>query len=156
MSDFGWSTIVADLRVLPDVEVLVVQFLLDQADVDDICGEQVVTTLPKDNKTFPAVRVAQFDDRLVTTQPLHVVRTSLQIDAWGGPKRLAKKLAETCRAALHASLRGVHDEGVVTGIATSGMRYLPDPSVPTENGAERPRWLFVATVTSHPLPAGGS
>lgn len=144
----------ADLVTMPDVEVLVVQFLLDVDDVTDLCGENIYSTLPKD-KTWPAVRVVQFDDEPVYVRPLHLVRSSLQIDAWAGPKRTAKRLAESCRAALQ-TLRGVRDEGVVTRVETRGMRYEPDPTVPTEHGADRPRWLFVADVWAHPLPDAGS
>lgn len=138
-----------------DVEQLVVQFLLDQPEITDLVDQRVVTELPKD-KEFPAIRVTQFDDEQASEPVLWLTLTRLQFDVWGGPKKLARTIADTVRAVLAARLPGGHPEGVVTGVAVRGLDTTPDDTVPTSNGRARPRCRFDVHVWSHPSPIPGS
>lgn len=136
----------ADLVVLPDVERLVVDFLLDQSEVTDIAGAgHVFTTLPKEKPEYFA-RVLQFNDQR-RQNALHLVRVSLQVEFYGGAKRTAKRGAETCRALMETRLPGDYGDAVVTAVRTFGMRYEPDEVFTPA----RPRWLFAAEVTGHPV-----
>jgi hypothetical protein len=115
-----------------------------------IVGTEVVTALRKD-QPYPAVRIEQFADRLVTTTPRWLVATSLQVSAYGGPKAQAWQAAETARALLVDRFVGAHTypgglTGTITHVAASGARDIPDDTF----APARPRWIFTATVFAHP------
>lgn len=135
----------SDLVLLPNVEGLVSTFLGAHPAVDALADGRVYTVIPK-APTWPLVRVHQWDDQPTVRRPLHHVATYLQIDAFGGSKIQAWRLAETCRAALVADLPGIHDEGVVTGVDVSSLADDPDDSY----APAKPRWRFDAVVYSHP------
>jgi hypothetical protein len=137
------------VQLLPDVEKLVIQFLLDQAEVTDICDTEIYSVLPKE-KDWPALRVTRFGGVPVLQRPLYLDAATLQIDAFGGPKRQAWLLAETCRAVMADRLPGSHDEGQVTNVAFGALAYVPDVTFEPA----KPRYLFTVTVTVHPLPNG--
>lgn len=131
----------------PDIQRLVIDFLLDQ----DTADGRVYSALPK-TKVWPAVRVTQFNDQPVTQRPLHLVATSLTVEAFAGPKKTAHDLAVACRTALHDSLVGTHDDAVVSAVDSFGLRDEPDETfTPALN-----RWLFTLTVHAHPLASVGS
>lgn len=132
--------------VLPDVEQLVVDFLLDQSEIDAIADDHVVTELPKDKPDY-MVRVHQFNTLRQGGDGRHIATAVLQIEAYGGAKKTAKTLLETCFGTMHARMVGVHDEGVVTGVSQAyGLRSEPD----TTFQPARPRWLGIIEVTVHP------
>lgn len=137
------------VTLLPDVEKLVIGFLLDQDEVTDIAGTSVYSVLPKD-KDWPALRVTRFGGLPVLSRPLHLDAATLQIDAFGGPKRQAWLLAETARAVMAERLPGSHDEGQVTAVNFGAFAYVPDVTF----DPAQPRYLFTATVYVHPLPNG--
>lgn len=132
--------------LLPEVEGLVRTFLEGRTEMVALVGSRVYTALPKD-VVFPAVRVTQFDDIKITQRPLWVVRSSMQVEAWGGTKAQAFTAAATAQACLADGLEGVHVRGVVTGVTFGAMRDLPDVAY----SPAKPRWLFTAYVTSHPV-----
>lgn len=137
---------------LPDLQQIVIEFLLSCEDVTDFFTtepfDRVYSQFPK-TKVWPAVRVTQFNDQPVRQNPLHIIRASLQIEAFGGRKKTAKRLAETCRSLLHSDLPDTYDDGVITNVESFGMRDLPDETFTPA----QPRWLFVAVVTAHAVPA---
>jgi hypothetical protein len=153
---------VTDLILLPDVEQLVADFLLDQAEILEFFDlavdnngnpianpktDRVYTELPSTAR-WPAVRVSRFTG---TPRPGRIAwldQAFLQIDAFGGPKKLARRLGETCRAALDQRLPGVHALGVVTGVRTLSFGYHPDDTYQPA----RPKYDFVAVITLHPNP----
>lgn len=134
------------LTLLPNVEGLVSRFLQDHAAMVALIDDRTYTVLPK-SPTWPALRVAQFDDQPAGQRPLHHVAYSLQLDAFGGTKAQAWTLASTARAALAADLPGIHDDGIVTGVDTRGLSDDPDETY----APAKPRWRFVAVVYAHPL-----
>lgn len=143
-----------DIVLMPDIEQLVVGFLLDQSELASV-DERIYTELPKE-KVFPAVRVHQFNDAQATERTLWLMRYSLQIDVWGGTKNQARDIADTIRALLDARVVGTHAEGVVSGVITRGLDTTADGTVPTKDGKARPRCRFDVDIWAHPAPDVGS
>lgn len=140
-----------DLALLPDVEQLLSAFLRDQDEITAIVGQRVYTELPA-TKVYPLVRLTRFGGSPVFDRPLYLDRAQLQIDCYGGPKRLANELAETCRAVMAARLPGVYDEAAVTAVGFGALTYLADDTFEPA----KPRFLSTISVTLHPLPLVGS
>lgn len=138
-----------DLLLLPNVAALVTAFLRAQPEIVALVGDRVVTELGKDQE-YPAVRITQFTDRPTIPRPLVHTAATLQLEAFGGPKALAWKIAETARAALCARFNGRQSytvngnpiEGRITGCDASGMRDLPDATFTPA----KPRYLFTITA----------
>lgn len=140
------------VTLAPDCTELVIGFLADQTEIEAFFSPpRVYSTMPK-TKAWPLVLVEQFNDQPVTQSPQWLDRFSLQISAFGGPKKLAFSVAATCRAVLAERLPGPHPTAVVTAVDLSGWRYQPDDTFEPA----QPRWLFVAHVTAHPPPVTGS
>ncbi len=133
------------IALLPNVEALVSAFLRGRSEITALIDDRVYTVLPK-GVVFPTLRLAQYDDALVTQRPLWVATSFLQLDAFGGTKADAYTLAATARAVMAAYLPGTHAGGVVTDVRFSGMRDEPD----ADYEPAKPRWLFTAEITVHP------
>lgn len=153
-----------DLILLPDVEQVVTDFLLDQDEVlaffDEATNnsggvvatpkaDRVYTELPA-REQWPAVRVSRFTGAPRPGRVAWLDQAFLQIDAYGGGKKLARRLGETCRAAIDQRLPGVYDLAVVTAARTQSFGYHPDGTYQPA----RPKYDFVAIVTLHPNPNG--
>jgi hypothetical protein len=132
------------IYLTPNVEALVSAFLREQAEVTALVGDRVYTSLPK-NVEWPAVRVVVIDE-LPTGSPLWLVGAIVQVDAWGGSKADAWRIANTCRAVMDRRLAGAHPEGVVSGVTPGGLIDQPDEDFEPA----KPRWLFTSTVHAHP------
>lgn len=135
--------------LLPDVEQLLVQYTLDQPEVSALVDQRVYTELPA-AKTFPAVRISRYSGAPAIGRPLWLDAALVQVDCWGGPKRLAWQIAETIRAVWADGLVGTHPEGVVSSVDFGEFRDAPDDTEPPAAGKARPRFLFTATVRCHP------
>lgn len=138
--------------LVPDVEQLVSGFLRDQPEVADLVADRVYTEIPtlKANTAewrWPLMRVTRFGGRPAFT-PLHLDAAEMQFDCFGGPKRTAWVIAETCRYLLDRRLPGGHDEGVVTGVDIGRLSWAPDGTFTPA----KPRYLFTATVYVRPHP----
>lgn len=153
-----------DLILLPDIEQLLVDFLLDQPEILDFftAGVNVsgtaVTSPPQDRvysilpatKIFPAVRVTRFGGIPRTRKPRHIDAPTVQIDTFAPRRKTAWSLAETCAAVLAARLTGIHDQGVVSGVDV-------DAPVVSDSGFEKIHMrLLTATIYTHPGPFAGS
>lgn len=134
----------AEVILLPDTELLVRSFLVAQPEVLAITTT-VVSELPA-TKTEFMVRVHQFNTLRKRGHARWLSTAVLQLEAYGGPKTTAHTLLETCLAVMEARMRGVHNLGVVTDVASYGVRYEPDTTFTTA----RPRWLAISEVTAHP------
>lgn len=149
-----------DLILLPDIDMLVVDFLLDQGEVlaffeEVFPGDRVYTDLPasETKPVFPLVRVNRFTGTPRTSRPAWLDQAFVTIEAFGGRRKIARDLAATCQAALHARLVGVHEQGVVSNVRTQGFAYHPDDTYQPA----KPKYDFVAVITVHPNPgAAGS
>src|SRR5688572_28155442 len=103
------------VRLLPDVEALVVDHLRAHASVSALVGTRVSTKLPP-NPTLPAVTVRTFGGvELVAT---HLDEQYVQIHAWHTSEVAALTLARTVRAALIEARTTSHARGVVTDVRT--------------------------------------
>lgn len=144
------------LTLLPDIEILVVDFFLAQPEIAafftaDTPHDRVYTVLPK-TKTWPLVRVTRYGGLPVTSPALRLDAPTVQIEAFGGPKKTAHDLAQTCRAAMAERLPGAHPEGFVTGVTFGAFADLPDATFEPA----RPRFLFTSTIYVHPPAQTGS
>lgn len=141
--------IVPGLRLMPDAEELLSGFLRSQAEVTALVADRIYTSLPKE-KVWPLVRLTRIggspttapaDDALLSDAPV------LQVEVWGGPKKIAWLTAETIRAVVADRIVGVHTPGVVEGFAFGTARYLPDESF----DPAKPRVLFDLTLHTRPV-----
>lgn len=135
-----------DLFLIPDVEALVSQYLRSRTEITDLIDDAVYTVLPA-SPPYPCIRVHQFTSDELTVGWLD--RAAVQVDIWGGSKALASDIGRIARSVL-GDMTGTFDEGVVTGVRTSGWRYEPDETFPTA----KPRFLFVADIAVHPSRTG--
>lgn len=135
------------LILTPNMEALVSAFLRDQPEVIDMVDDRVYTALPK-GVSWPAVRVTQLTDAPTTGSPLWGRAFAMQIEAWGGSKDEAWRIAATCQAAIDARITGVHPgHGVVNGSDPSSMFDLPDEDF----DPAKPRWIVTCTIYGRPL-----
>lgn len=137
-----------------DVEPLVIDFLIADPEVADLFGDGWYEELPA-SRAYPCGRVQQYDDT-EAAGPLWLVRSFLQVDVWGGPRRTTRLAADTARLALKRRLAGVHDQGVVTNVIVSGLNTAADPDQPPSAGRARPRCRFTLQVWTHPHEITGS
>lgn len=138
------------MKVLPDAEALVVNYLLSVSEVEAVVDDRIGTELP-DEVFYPYLVVSRVPSLQAVRR--HLDAAEIQVDAWAETKAEANDLARTAHAAL-LDMSGTLDDGlgggVVTGVdETVGIGWLPDPST------DRPRYLFQMTVYMHP-PLGGS
>lgn len=140
----------APITLLPDAEQLVVQFLLAQPEVlaffPEAPHDRVYSILPTDSVAWPLVRVTRFGGAPVTSPRQRLDRASLQIEAFGGAKKIAHNLARTCQAVLADRLPGAHTAGFVTGVQFGAFADVPD----SDFEPARMRWLFACDVYTHP------
>lgn len=142
----------APLYLPPNMEALVSDFLRNQPELAALITTQssgevrVYTALPKD-RTFPLVRVTQLLDTPAGA-PLWAIAYEIQIDAWGGSKADAFRIANLCRALIDSRLAGEYaGRGIVNGSSPGALLDLPDEDfLPA-----KPRWLFTSTIHAHPL-----
>jgi hypothetical protein len=140
------------VNLAPNVQAIIVQFLRDQDEVDELCDGRVGSVVPPD-PDLPFVRVVQFGQRLNGGDGINWSSVAeLQVDAWADVKETAWRTAATCHAVLIERFRGLFDygpdvRGVVTKVSTHGLRDLPDGTY----APARPRWSFTVSVWAHPV-----
>jgi hypothetical protein len=132
--------------VTVDAERLVAGWLRARPEITAIVDDRVVTVVPN-RAVFPFVKVSQIAGSPVFSRPLYLDESYLQIDAYGGPKALARQLIDLTRVAMTDELVGHHPGvGTVTCVTWGDLSYLPDDSyLPPQ-----PRWLAMASVYTHP------
>lgn len=136
----------AELWISPNMEALVSAFLRNQPEVADLVGDRVYTATPKD-ATYPLVRVTQLLDT-PTGSPLWAIAFDVQVEAFGGSKSSAHRIANICRAVIDARIEGIHaGAGVVNGTTPGGLLDLPDEDF----SPAKPRWLFTSTIYARPV-----
>lgn len=143
-----------DLWEDPNIEGLVWAFLSEQPEVIDMLGDpaRIYSDLPH-GLTYPAVRVTLIDDEPTTSQPLWLVGYVVQLEAWGGSKADAWRIASRCRTIIDRRINGAHDGyGVVTGVELGGLQDVPDET----HKPAKPRFLFTSTIYAHPIATIGA
>ena len=132
------------LRVLPDAEMLVVNYLRSIEELANLYVD-IWTRIPE-TPALPLVRVLRVSGTPAVRQHLDVAR--LQVDTWADTKEDAHTVARLVQAALH-DMPGSHDEGVVTGVDDGVFRWAPDD----ETGWAGYQADYL--VYLHPNPADG-
>lgn len=135
----------SDLFIPPNMEALVSAFLRDQPELVDLVADRVYTAIPKD-AAYPLVRVVQLLDTPAGA-PLYSVAFDMQVEAFGGSKADAWRIASTARALIDARLLGDYAGfGVVNGSTPGALLDLPDEDFTPA----KPRWLFSSTIYGRP------
>ena len=128
-----------------DAERLVAGWLRARPDITALVDDRVVTVVPN-RAVFPFLKVSQIGGSPVFNRPLYLDEAYLQIDAYGGPKALARQLIDLARQALTDEFVGLHPEGTVTSVRWGDLSYIPDDAyLPPQ-----PRFLAMASVYTHP------
>lgn len=136
---------VSDLVILPDSLRLVTSFLRAQPELTAVVSDRVYTVIPE-AKTWPMVRVTAIGGETVHTRPWWLEQPLFQVEAFGGPQKQARDVANLCRSLLAERVIGTHDEGVVTDVSVGGLADIPDDTfTPAKH-----RTLFTAELTVHP------
>ena len=128
-----------------DVERLMSEWLRARDDLIALVEDRVVTEIPN-RAVFPLLRLTLIGGTAVTSRPLYLDQSFIQIDAYGGPKVMARQIMDTTRSALDTELVGAHPSGVITGVEFAGLRYLPDDGY----DPAQPRYTATVYVYSHP------
>lgn len=135
----------SDLWIPPNMEALVSAFLRDQPEMVELVDDRIYTAIPKD-ATYPLVRVVQLLDTPAGA-PLYAVAFEMQVEAFGGSKAEAWRIASTARALIDARLLGDYPGfGVVNGSTPGALLDLPDEDFTPA----KPRWLFSSTIYGRP------
>jgi hypothetical protein len=134
-----------ELRLLPDVESLLVTYLKADAGIAALVDQRVSTELPA--SFAPEGRVQLFRTGGVPDNddiPGHLDRPSIQVNAYGETKAEAYDVAaETIRALLQAPA-ATHTGAVITkATRILGPTWSPDPETDT------PRYLLGFTFAVH-------
>lgn len=131
--------------LLPDSLRLVTSFLRAQTELTAVVSDRVYTVIPAE-KTWPMVRVTAFGGDTPHTRPWWIDQPIFQLDAFGGPQKQARDLANLCRSLLAERIIGVHTEGTVTDVTVGGLADIPDDTfTPAKH-----RTLFTVQLTVHP------
>lgn len=128
-----------------DAERLVSRWLRERTDITTIVGDRVYTVIPN-RVVFPFLRITQIAGSPVFSRPLYLDESYIQIDAYGGPKVLARELVDTTRQALADEFVGLHPEGSVTCVTFGPLSYIPDDAYEPP----QPRFIAMASIYTHP------
>lgn len=132
--------------LMPNIEAIVSAFLRAQPEITAIVDDRVYTAIPG-GPVYPLVRVTQFDDVKVTNMPLWVVKSSVQIEGFGGSKGDAWRACATAQSVLAERFHDQVAGGcVVSAVMWGSMRDLPDPTF----SPAKPRFVTTAYITAHP------
>jgi len=131
-----------------DVEALIATFLRGQPNVTAIVADRVYTDIPH-HPEYPLVLITRTGGGSLYKDWLEAA--DVEINAFGGPHKLAYSLASACISAMTSAMAGVtHTEGVVTKVKAGSIAYNPDPEVADTQGHSRPRFTVSVVVTAHP------
>lgn len=133
-----------------DVERLLSTFLRAQDEIQDLVEGRVYTDLPR-QATFPLIRLTLIGGAPVFSRPLYLDESYVQIDCYGGPKVLARQIADTVRGLMAAKFIGAHHDedtliGVISDVRFGAMQYAPDDVF----DPPKPRYIVDTHVYSHP------
>lgn len=119
--------------VLPDIELVVREWLVDHAAVDALVSGRIATSLPS-NPTYPLLTYSRIGGIPAVRQRLDVAR--IQVRAWAMTRPAASSLARFTRAAL-LDMEGQTVAGAfITAVNDDlGLAWLPDtvqtPPIPS-------------------------
>lgn len=133
------------VTLLPDIERILSTYLRSRSEVTALVSTRVYTEIPKD-PTFPLVRLTRVGGSPVTSTPLWVDEPLVQFDVWGGPKVLAREIAETIRSVLAEARLTAHADASIDDVTFGAFQWLPDDTYEPA----KPRYSFDALITVHP------
>lgn len=141
------------IHLLADVEQIASAYLRSRTEVTDLVADRVWTEIPN-LPTFPLVKLTRVGGGPAGA-PAHLDRAIVQIEAYGGTKYEARRLAATCAAVLDSHEVAGTDlhGGYVTGSEPGSLRYLPDEETRTSKENARPRYLLEVVLLVHPSAA---
>lgn len=140
------------VTLLPDIETLLSTYLRNQPEVTGIVGQNIYTVMPlepKKNALFPLIVLTRIAGAPPFPRPLILDQARIQVDCWGGPKKLAWQMAATCMAVLSERVLGTQTGGIVAASEFGALIDQPDASF----DPPQPRWLFDVTLTVKASPA---
>lgn len=133
------------VRILPNVEGILIAFLKDDPDVSPLLAGRVYSTIPT-AKVYPLARVARFAGAPVFQVPAELDAAQVQLDVWADSKQAAWQAIATMRAAMAERLPGVHALGKVAGVDLGQLSYDPDETF----DPAKPRYIADVTVYARP------
>jgi hypothetical protein len=132
--------------VTVDAERLLSAYLRAWPAVTAIVGDRVYTDLPS-RATFPLIRLTQLGGRPLYSNPLYIDEAFIQIDAYGGPKVIARQIVDVVREALVTSqFITKHDTGTVSNVVFGELAYIPDDTY----DPAKPRYTAEVSILTHP------
>lgn len=134
-----------------DVERLLSEWLRSLDSVTELVGDRIYTEMPA-TKNFPLVVLTLITDVPVFSQPLRLTGSRVQIDCYGGPKVVARRISDVIRGEIDANLSGPHDGAVVTGVDVGAASPQPDQDF----NPPKPRYRGDVTIWAHPADQLGS
>ncbi len=142
------------VTLMPDVEYVLRDFLLAQAEVTAITTQIHKAQLPA-GVTWPAVKLTRITGAAVIETPQTFDESRVQVDVFGGPQRTANRLAETIRSVIARGMTNyVHADGTISYAYSDPPIYQPDQSITGDQGGPKPRYIVDVTMTSRPpIPA---
>lgn len=132
------------VRLLPDAERLVGDFLRGHTDVVALVGTRVTTALPRE-PTWPAVTLSRLGG--VPSLAGYLDDARLELACYGATKQQAHGLARTVEAAM-LTIVGVRALGTVTYVVEEGEGLRWDPDEAFE--PDQPRYRMLFDVYLHP------
>lgn len=126
--------------ILPDAELITIDYLLAQPSMTATVGSRVATSSPS-NPVYPYLVVERIGGVPLIAARLDNAR--LQVSAWGATRKSAHDTAQLARSLLHRMRNYQHPAGVVAGVEDDlGLAWLPD----TARTPATPRFVFAVRV----------
>lgn len=132
-----------------DVERLLSAFLRSRDEITDLVEQRVYTDLPR-QAVFPLLRLTLIGGAPVFSRPLYLDESYVQLDCYGGPKVMARQIADVARELMVGPFIGAHSfdsvSGVISDVRFGAMHYAPDDVF----DPPKPRYIVDTHVYSHP------
>lgn len=127
------------LILCADPERILSSFLREDADVQAVFADRVYTVMPR-VKEYPLLIMSRWGGYPAVPEINVLDMAEMQVDVYGDRKKQAQDAAQIVRAVLDQRLpAGNSEDGWVTHVVTSQLRYLPDEA----SDPERPRYSFM-------------
>jgi len=116
------------IRVQPDAELAVIQYLRSRSEVTSLVPSSRITTAIPQEPTYPCVTVTRIGGG--STSWGQIDEPAIQVDVWGGSRYLCQQIARTVRACILALANDTVSEGTLaSGFEEVGPQWFPDSVV---------------------------
>lgn len=136
------------MTLIPDVELVLSQYLRSRGDVYPDLVERIGTVTPK-STLAPWLRITQIGDTQ-RSNGLWFLAALVQIDCYAsdtGGQAEASLIARTVRHALDEMPKALLEDAVVTSVSSSMRRSQDDAFDPA-----RERYILQVSISLHPVP----